>query len=255
MATRNRFKLSVVMAGLFSFALMPGSDAESYRTDGAEAVRVAASSTGQDEAANGCLSCHQKSGDRSVELFGRSTHAAAKITCTACHGGDPFTMDKQTAHTGRFVGQPRSDQLLNICGSCHRPQLEMFKAGRHFPESSRQARVDCVQCHGAHTVGAPSESFSFAYLCAGCHGLEYLPELPADFKKMMALADDIQDSLRAARESGQQLSDQAASLRKEIRRHISEIVHPTDLQGGAAKIPAILKLGQEFKQTVDRQKK
>ncbi|HWP42328.1 MAG TPA: cytochrome c3 family protein [Blastocatellia bacterium] len=184
----------------------------------------------------------------------RSTHAISKIACTGCHGGDLFATDKQQAHSGRFKGRPSPDQVIAMCGSCHRAQLEMFKGSRHFPEKKGQARIDCAQCHGAHTVGAPAESFSFAYLCAGCHGLEYLPELPAAFQKMMAVADDVQHTLRAARESGQRLSQDVIRLRKEIRRSISEIVHPTDTQAGPGKIPAVLKLGQEFMQAVESEK-
>jgi hypothetical protein len=131
----------------------------------------------------------------------------------------------------------------------------MFKNGRHFPEHKGQARIDCAQCHGAHTVGAPAESFSFAYLCAGCHGLEYLPPLPQDLQRLMALADEVQGELRGFRVQGRSLNDEAIRLRKEIRRAISEIVHPTDLQGGQPKIPDILKMGDEFKRAVDRQKR
>ena len=92
-------------------------------------------------------------------------------------------------------------------------------------------------------------------LCSGCHGLEYLPELPRDIQKLMALADEVQGEIRAFRKSGQPLDDEALKLRKEIRRSISEIVHPTDLQGGHPKIPEILKTGEQFKRAVDRQKR
>jgi hypothetical protein len=71
----------------------------------------------------------------------------------------------------------------------------------------------------------------------------------------MALADEVQGELRGFRVQGRSLNDEAIRLRKEIRRAISEIVHPTDLQGGQPKIPDILKMGDEFKRAVDRQKR
>lgn len=242
MFIQRMLKLSVAFAAIcfLSFSLSLSSKG---------AGRDAQSTSGA------CASCHEKSGDASVELFRRSTHARVNLSCTSCHGGDLTALEKERAHTGRFVGRPRPEQLINICGSCHLPQLEMFRGSRHFPDRKGQARLDCSQCHGAHTVGAPSESFSFAYLCAGCHGLEYLPELPDSFKKLMALSDEVHGELRAFRESGRALSDEAIRLRKQIRRSISEIVHPTDLQGGPGKVPEILRLGEEFKRTVEREKK
>jgi nitrate/TMAO reductase-like tetraheme cytochrome c subunit len=242
MVFRKRLKISVLLAAVGFFSLSLSAYSKSERQGGAGAE-------------NGCLSCHQKSGDKSVELYLRSTHAMSNITCNRCHGGDLFATDKQQAHGGRFIGQPATDQLIAMCGSCHRPQLEMFKRGSHYPERKGQSRLDCAQCHGAHTVGAPSESFSLAYLCAGCHGLEYLPELPEGFRNLMSLADEVQGRLREARISGRPLSEDEMRLRREIRRSISEIVHPTDVEGGLMKIPAILRLGEEFKQAVKKEKR
>jgi hypothetical protein len=238
---QRRLKLSVALAATCFLSL---------------SSTLSSKGAGQDAqpSGGGCLSCHQKIGDKSVDLFRRSTHAKANISCTSCHGGDPFSDEKAKAHTGRFVASPTPGQLINICGSCHVTQLEMFRGSRHFPEQKGQARIDCAQCHGAHTVGAPSESFSIAYLCAGCHGLEYLPELPESFKSLMALSDEVQGRMRELRESNRQVSDDVMRLRREIRRSISEIVHPTDSQGGPGKVPAILRLGEEFKRAVERGK-
>ena len=115
--------------------------------------------------------------------------------------------------------------------------------------------MDCVQCHRAHTVGSNTRNFSFALFCTGCHGLEYLPELPREFQKMLALVDDEKDSLAALESSGRKASDEIMRQRKEIRRMVSEIVHATDLKGGLEKIPQILKLGEQFKTTIEREKK
>ena len=220
----------------------------------AEAKLAIEPSGGGPQQGDNCSACHQKNGDQTVSLFARSTHARSGITCNRCHGGDPFATEKQTAHGGRFVGKPSSNETIAMCGSCHRAQLASFKASRHFPERRGVARVDCSGCHGAHLVGAQSSNFSFGYYCAGCHGLEYLPELPAELQKMLAVADESRRITRAIEEAGRKPSDEVTSRRKEIRRLISEIVHPTNLQVGREKIEEIIRLGDELKR-VDEQDK
>ena len=121
-----------------------------------------------------------------------------------------------------------------MCGACHQAALAAFKTSRHFPEHRGSPRVDCVQCHGAHTVGSPSRNFSFAYYCTGCHGLEYLPALPGEIQKTLAMLDDLSDAIRALESSGRALTADQKQQRKEIRRSIADIVHPTDLKGGVS---------------------
>lgn len=201
-------------------------------------------------AADNCAVCHQKHDAGTVSLYSSSAHATAGITCDRCHGGEQLAVDKQKAHAGRFVGQPASDQVLAMCGSCHRPQLAMFKTSRHFLERKGVRRVDCVACHGAHTVGSPSRNFAFAYYCSGCHGQEYLPELPRFFPQVLELADYMAETQRAMSGAARQATENEIARTKEIRRRIAEIVHPTDLAGSVEKAPEILKLGEELKQII-----
>jgi hypothetical protein len=221
---------------------------------GSMATESRAAAYGDLQQGDNCSACHQKNGDQTAALFSRSTHARTGITCHRCHGGDPFAAQKAAAHGGRFVGKPSSNETVAMCGSCHRAQLADFKTSRHFPERKGVARVDCSGCHGAHLVGAQSSNFSFGYYCSGCHGLEYLPELPSDFMKMLAVADQSRLILRAIEEAGRKPSDEIVNRRKEIRRLISEIVHPTNLQAGHEKIAEIIKLGEELKR-IDAQER
>jgi hypothetical protein len=124
-----------------------------------------------------------------------------------------------------------------MCGRCHREQLVLFESSRHFSQAG--PRLDCSQCHGAHGVGAPGRAFSFAYFCSGCHGLEYLPALPAEFQKMLELVDRLQ-------QAPVDLAPEAASGKKELGRQIGRIVHGTDLSGGLQKIPDIVELGRQL---------
>lgn len=194
-----------------------------------------------------CADCHKKRDSEILSLYSKSAHASAKITCNRCHGGDLLAVEKEKAHSGNFAGAPDPNQIISMCGACHRPQAAMFKEGAHFPERQGQPRLDCTQCHGAHTVGSPTRNFSFAYFCAGCHGLEYLPALPQSFQQMLKTADDVTDITKSVASSGGALSEEAGRMRREIRRRIAEIVHPTDLKSGSEKIPEILRLGEQFK--------
>ena len=245
--TRRRIKSTVALFVITSFAAWAAAGR-------AEARLVFEQAGGQSQQSDNCSSCHQKNGDQTVTIYARSTHARSGITCNRCHGGDPLATEKQAAHSGRFVGKPSSNDTLAMCGSCHRAQLASFKTSRHFPERRGVARVDCSRCHGAHLVGAQSSNFSFGYYCAGCHGLEYLPGLPADFQKMLAVADESRRLTRAIEEAGRKPSNEVTNRRKEIRRLVSEIVHPTNLQVGHEKIAEIIKLGDELKR-IDAQEK
>jgi hypothetical protein len=204
---------------------------------------------------NSCLACHTRQKDAVLGLFSQSTHAKAGVKCDNCHGGNPGARSKESAHTNKFVGKPSPNDTLAMCGSCHTSQLATFKTSAHFPERRGTPRMDCAQCHGAHTVGSASRNFSFALFCTGCHGLEYLPELPQEFRKMLVLVDDQKDLLGALELAGGKASDPVMKRRREIRRMVAELVHSTDTKGGVEKIPQILKLGDEFKTMIEREKR
>jgi Cytochrome c3 len=207
------------------------------------------------QSSHGCLACHTRQKGAAVELFSQSTHAKAGLKCDNCHGGRAGASSKEAAHANNFVGKPSPNDTLAMCGSCHTIQLATFKTSAHFPERRGAPRMDCSQCHGAHTVGSTSRNFSFALFCTGCHGLEYLPQLPQEFQKMLSLVDDEKDLIAALESTGGKASDTVLKRRREIRRMVAEIVHSTNTQGGIEKIPQILKLGDEFKTIIEREKR
>ncbi len=105
-------------------------------------------------------------------------------------------------------------------------------------------------CHGAHTVGSPPETFSLVQFCAGCHGLEYLPQLPVSVRDLLAVSDDLRKTFREAKEldiPGELIDD-----RKAIRRSVSQIVHPTDIRGAEEKIHGIIERGHLLKERITR---
>lgn len=205
-----------------------------------------------------CNACHRRQKDNAgqiVAVYQSSTHGRASIGCDGCHGGDPSQLEKTRAHAGRFIARPDTAATLLMCGNCHQKPLEYFKSSRHFADRPNVRRLDCAECHGVHGIGAASESFRWPVFCAGCHGLEYLPQLPRSFQEMLALADDLGDGLHRLEVKGRPPGAEIIRRRKEIRHLISELVHQTDARGGTERIPRILELGTSLKQQIASEEK
>jgi cytochrome c553 len=204
---------------------------------------------------NTCVACHQQKGDEAVALFAPSTHAKAGFKCNRCHGGDAKAADKAAAHGLNFVGKPTASQSLAMCGTCHTSQLAAFKTSMHVGKQVNAISMTCSDCHGAHMVGSPARDFSFALYCTNCHGLEYVRALPAEFLKLLGLADEEKALLARLDAAGRKPSPELLTRRKEIRRQIGDIIHATDMRGGLDKLPHLLKLGDEFKTMVESERK
>jgi hypothetical protein len=171
------------------------------------------------------------------------------IGCAGCHGGDPSQSEKSRAHADHFVAGPDTAATLEMCGKCHRQSLEFFKSSRHFATRPNVRRLDCVECHGVHGIGAASESFRWPLFCAGCHGLEYLPQLPRLFQEMLTLSDDLSEGTHRLEAKGRAQME-LVNRRKEIRHMISDLVHQTNAKGSVERIPRILELGGTLKQQI-----
>jgi hypothetical protein len=83
--------------------------------------------------------------------------------------------------------------------------------------------VNCVDCHGAHDVGNPPELFSLADYCASCHGLEYLPALPADFRVLLQADDRLAIALKSRFEKSLAAAD--AQHARTLHRELGRLVH------------------------------
>jgi cytochrome c553 len=198
-------------------------------------------------ATNNCLSCHQKNSDEVIGLFSNSTHFRRGLSCKDCHGGDGAATEKSKAHSLAFVGKPSAAQILEMCGGCHKNQLATLKASHHFHQPSREPRVDCVQCHGAHTVGKLAGDSALELTCANCHGIEYLAELPASVKQLMRLDDEIRNALRDVEAKGRKPTDESSRLRREFKHLVAEFVHATDLKNALDNAPRYFEIGNKLK--------
>ena len=205
-----------------------------------------------------CIDCHSRQKDKAgqlVSIYQTSTHKRVSVGCDGCHGGDASQSEKTKAHAGHFIARPDTSATLEMCGACHRQPLEFFKKSRHIAARPNAARLDCAECHGVHAIGAASESFRWPQFCAGCHGLEYLPQLPRPFQDVLALSDDLREGLHRLEVNGRAPAKELIERRKEIRHMISELVHQTDAKAGAERIPKILELGATLKQQIATEEK
>jgi hypothetical protein len=199
-----------------------------------------------------CIDCHSHQKDKTgevVKIYQSSTHGRVSVGCDGCHGGESSQTDKTKAHGGRFIAKPNTSETLEMCGKCHRQPLEFFNKSRHVAVRPGAGRLDCVECHGVHGIGAASDSFRWPSFCAGCHGLEYLPQLPRPFQEMLALSDDLREGIHRLEAKGR-ASATLIDRRKEIRHLISEIVHKTDSKSGQERIPRILDLGATLREHI-----
>jgi len=231
-----RIQGKLFLLGVFSFIFLTFESTSAFEISKAES--------------DNCVKCHILATGRAAEVVGihrASTHAKVEISCNGCHGGDPEQVDKLRAHAGKFIGKPDRVGLLSMCGNCHERQLDQFKTSRHFPESQGVPRLDCADCHGAHSIGNPPESFSFAQYCAGCHGLEYLPALAQPLQDLVTLVDELNDKTRRMSAKGGNPSENYIKQRKEIRHLTAEIIHPTGHGSGFEGIGKILSEGEKLK--------
>lgn len=216
------------------------------------AVLTNGTSRAASQSSDSCVTCHSR--DDVVAIYRTSAHGKLSIGCDGCHGGDSTQSDKSKAHSVGFVAKPDTAGTLEMCGKCHRQPLEFFKGSRHVAARPNAARLDCVECHGVHGIGAASETFRWPQYCAGCHGLEYLPQLPNTFREMLSLADDLREGLHRLEVKGR-AQPELIARRKEIRHMISELVHKTDARAGLDRIPSILESGSALKQQMNTEEK
>jgi predicted CXXCH cytochrome family protein len=136
---------------------------------------------------NFCLICHS---EIKVDYL-ESTHAASTVTCVACHGGDPTTLDSRAAHALKafFRGTPQRPEIPELCASCHSDPLKMkpyglrtdqyaeYQTSRHgklLAQGDTRVAV-CTDCHTAHRILPAWEPRSSTHpentpnTCAQCH--------------------------------------------------------------------------------------
>jgi predicted CXXCH cytochrome family protein len=146
--------------------------------------------------AEACLRCHQDT--MKVAQWKRTHHAAADVSCVACHTvhygpGQKPAEENPKVKTGPlaigngasllkpiFPGAPEPKKLLRadeptLCGQCHQREINEFRHNSHHPVP--EGRMVCSDCHDVHpSRNAQKQTGSHTRLrtagdkCVGCHG-------------------------------------------------------------------------------------
>lgn len=211
---------------------------------------------GQQPPLSGCVSCHSRlseasGGGHGFAAWEASPHAAAGVTCEACHGGDPAASDTAAAHRGiRPSSDPASPvfftRIPNTCGRCHAAEVAYFRTSLHYARLETDGRgPNCVTCHGsmATRVLTPERLLG---TCSACHmdGGVAPPELAREARRVLALARAENllyevVSADAAPRRGTRAGAHAAILLGDARRHLeaaAEVWHSFRLDSAAARL-------------------
>jgi hypothetical protein len=186
-----------------------------------------------DNPRSNCATCHAKLSERLAKPVARSrlsAHQLSDIGCADCHGGDPSAPRGGKLHAS-FPGHPAPKEVADFCGRCHKPAWAEYSKSGHALMRGVKPAVSCVDCHGSHDVGNPPELFRLGEYCGSCHGLEYLPLLPAGFLKLMGASDQLTDILRRRL---------PVAEAKPVQRRVGTLVHRGSLAIPAAEVQDLL---------------
>ncbi|MBZ5510259.1 MAG: cytochrome c3 family protein [Acidobacteriia bacterium] len=140
-----------------------------------------------------CVDCHSAL-DANLKVTGeqyaQDIHAQKGLTCAACHGGDPTSMEAMDKKKG-FKGHIDRKAIPELCAKCHADgaymrqynpslrtdQLAQYKTsvhGKRLAGGDSKVAV-CIDCHGVHGIRAVKDPRSKVYplnvadTCARCH--------------------------------------------------------------------------------------
>jgi hypothetical protein len=206
-----------------------------------------------------CFNCHEtisREMGRPVREHVTSAHYRASVTCHECHGGDPAAEAEDAAHSleAGFIGKLERADMLRKCGECHQTAVRLFQSSRHAPETRGVRRVTCIECHGAHDLGAGARTpdFSWRRTCLDCHELPEVVDLPPELNEIVAIEDEIHQRMRRLRFAlnNDPYPPRVMEPYREFRQRTSDLIHATlaigidedaaEIEARAAKLKAAL---------------
>ena len=104
-----------------------------------------------------CLSCHTRG---THTLWPGSAHDARNLSCGTCH----------SVHEPHGQAQLTEASELEVCGSCHRTQVNKVKRVSHMPLA--EGKMECSSCHNPHgsaNVKGLRVGNWINESCLGCH--------------------------------------------------------------------------------------
>jgi hypothetical protein len=126
-----------------------------------------------------CVECHSRQSEASGAGHGfaawrGSRHAAAGVSCEACHGGNAAATDQRAAHQGTSrSSDPGSavyfTRVPETCGRCHAAEAGYFRSSIHYARLRSDGRgPNCVTCHGSMATKVLTAD-SVLVTCSACH--------------------------------------------------------------------------------------
>jgi hypothetical protein len=163
-----------------------------------------------------------------------SVHAAAEVSCDACHGGDPREPDEELSmsQAAGFLENPSWTELADWCGVCHEGIAAAYLRGGFGRAMREGTRVPtCVTCHmpaGHRIVASRPEEILTARFCLQCREIEDPRAALAVLERVRARGEEVEARVRASERSGIELADLVSALGWE-RIRWSEAVHEFEL--------------------------
>lgn len=170
-----------------------------------------------------CISCHEFQADEVKDTL----HQKAGVGCVSCHGTDEIVNGKHKRTSAFRPAKLR--QVAELCGSCHKGILDVFKPTEHFAAASRddgdpKHRSSCSACHEYHTTPSAS-SRRILTACLRCHeeGSLEVTEARAFFQRLSNQGKAVNDlealMKRLARRPGVRTADLVAALEEGRSEH------------------------------------
>jgi len=168
-----------------------------------------------------CILCHSElRAEYSVSI-----HTKVGIGCTACHGGNPNTLDMKKAHSGKkYKPKISRKEIPYLCSSCHSDpevmrvygipidQMAYYVSSQHgkaWRKGDLKVAI-CTDCHGVHNIlppedpRSPTNPTNIPKTCGKCHSDANLmekyglsPDIPEKYGKSIHFAR-LQEGQRGA---------------------------------------------------------
>ncbi len=194
------------------------------------------------------LECHEdiirKTASDNFQQWSDSDHSKYYVTCDACHGGNPNSINETGAHEA-MKGINDTDSPIyfknipDTCGKCHAEEMEHFKNTMHYQRLKAESRApSCVTCHKPHTFKVLKASEMTA-LCSVCHNPRdkiATASVPIDARNALEKQKEFQDELLKAK--------QAVAADKDARKDVTHA--QVDLDKAQAVMNDIPSLWHQF---------
>ncbi|MFO7812385.1 MAG: cytochrome c3 family protein [Pelovirga sp.] len=179
-----------------------------------------------------CIECHGglsgQLGEIPTAEWHTSVHAAHRVSCHDCHGGDPTDYVEAMSPDRGFIGVPGYAEVPAFCGRCHVGVEEDYRASLHG-QMLEFGGPNCVSCHESHAVQVATIDLINEVSCSRCHTYEkpaLIKQEISDTEEMLSrLEASIASLYRVGFDTGR-LQDELFSTRNNFRR----LFHSVDIE-------------------------